>query len=64
MDIKDAYEFANKMRQLARQADKFGYTRMEILERMIEIAQNYEEVAERMEMDQIVQMQRDWVEAN
>lgn len=64
MDIHSATEFARKMRGLARRADNFGYDRQTVLEELIAIAQNYEEVAERIEMDMIVQMQRDWVEAS
>jgi hypothetical protein len=51
------------MRNLARRADTFGYNRQQILEAMIDIAENYEEVAERSEMEMIIQSQRDWVEA-
>lgn len=64
MDIHSATEFARKMRGLARRADNFGYDRQTVLEELIAIARNYEEVAERIEMDMIVQMQRDWVEAS
>ena len=64
MDIQTATEFARKMRGLARRADNFGYDRQTVLEEIINIAENYEEVAERIEMDMIIQMQRDWVEAN
>lgn len=64
MDIQTAYEFAKKLRGLARRADNFGHDRQSILEELIYLAENYEDVAERMEMDMIVQMQRDWVEAS
>jgi hypothetical protein len=63
MDIQAAYEFAKNMRNLARRADTFDYNRQQILEAMIDIAENYEEVAERSEMEMIIQSQRDWVEA-
>ena len=62
MDIQTAYEFSKAMRNLARRADSFGKDRQSILEEIIAIAENYEGVAERIEMDMIVQMQRDWVE--
>jgi len=64
MDIQAATEFARKMRSLARRADNFGYDRQAVLEEIINIAENYEEVAERIEMNMIVQMQQDRVEAN
>jgi hypothetical protein len=64
MDIQGANEFAKKMRNLARRADTFGYNRQQILEAMIDIAENYEEVAERFEMETIIQSQRDFVEAS
>jgi hypothetical protein len=56
------YEFAKKLRGLARRADNFGYDRQRILEELVYAAENYEEVAERLEMDYLVQMQRDAVE--
>ena len=62
MDIQSAKEFARKMRGLARRADNFGYDRQAILEEIISIAENYEEVADRLELAEIVQAQRDWVE--
>jgi hypothetical protein len=49
---------------LARRADSFGYSRQQILEAIIDVAQNYEEVAERVELQMIIQMQNDWVEAS
>jgi len=55
-------EFAKKMRSLARRADNFNYDRQAILEAIIDIAENYEEVSERIEMGNIIQTQRDWVE--
>lgn len=64
MDIHAATEFARKMSGLARRADNFGYDRQAILEEIINIAENYEEVAERIEMEMIVQMQHDVVEAS
>jgi len=64
MDIQTAYEFAKKLRGLARRADNFGHDRQRVLEELIYLAENYEDVAERMEMNMIVQMQRDWVEAS
>lgn len=57
-------EIAKKMRSLARRADNFGYDRQAILEAIVDIAENYEEVAERIELEMIIQAQRDWVESN
>jgi hypothetical protein len=64
MDLQSAIEVAKKMRSLARRADTFGYDRESILEAIIDIAENYEKVAEAVEMEMIVQMQRDMVEAS
>jgi|LakMenEpi03Aug12_release.lakeMendotaPanAssembly.Ray.scaffolds.fasta_scaffold24314_28 hypothetical protein len=64
MELQSAIEFARKMRSLARRADSFGYSRQQILEAIIDVAQNYEEVAERVELQMIIQMQNDWVEAS
>lgn len=63
MDIQAAQEIANKMRSLARRADSFGYNRQKVLEAIIEIAENYEEVSDRIELQMIIQMQRDAIEA-
>lgn len=63
MDIHAAQEIARKMRSLARRADSFGYDRQRILEAIIDIAENYEEVSERIELQMIIQMQRDAIEA-
>lgn len=63
MDIQAAHEFATKLRSLARRVDN-GRDRQSILEELIYLAENYEEVAERIDMDNIIQMQRDYVEAN
>lgn len=62
MDIQDAHEFAKGLRGIARRADTFGHDRQRILEELIFAAENYEKVAERMEMDMIVEWQRILVE--
>ena len=64
MDHRDLNEIAKKLRGIARRADTFGHNRQRILEELIFAAENYEAHAERIEMDMIVQMQQDWVEAN
>ena len=56
------YEVAKKIRWHVRMADRFGVDRHTILEELIALAENYEAVAERTEMQMIVQMQRDAVE--
>ena len=64
MDHRDLNEIAKKLRGIARRADTFGHNRQRILEELIFAAENYEAHAERIEMDMIIQMQQDWVEAN
>lgn len=64
MDLESAREFSVSLRRLARRADNACYDRQEILEAIIKMAEGYEEVADDLEMKKIVQMQRDWVEAN
>jgi hypothetical protein len=59
----DQYEFAKRLRSLARRADNFGKSRQDILEELIMIAEDYEDQAERIEMQMIIQMQKDMVEA-
>lgn len=58
------YELAKKLRNLLRRADNFGYDRQRLAEEILFIAENYEGVAERMEMDMYIQMQNDAVEAS
>lgn len=57
-------EFAKKLRGLARRADNFAYDRKKLLDDLIFMAENYEDVAERLEMQMIVEDQRNWIEAN
>lgn len=57
-------EFAKRLRTITRRADTFGHNRQSILEELIFMAELYETQAEKIEMDMIIQMQRDWVEAN
>lgn len=51
-------EFAKRLRGLARRSDNFGKTRQDILEEIISMAEDYEAVAERIEMQMIVEAQR------
>ena len=53
------YEVAKKIRQHVRMADRFGRDRKSILEELIALAENYEAVAERTELQMIAQMQND-----
>ena len=60
----DYMVFAERLRNLARRCDAFGKDRQDILWEIIAIAEDYEEKVERLEMEQIIQMQRDLVEAS
>jgi len=64
MNFESAREFSSSLRRLARSADVFGYDRKELLMSLVQMAEKYEEVADDLEMKKIIQMQRDWVEAN
>jgi hypothetical protein len=57
------YEFSKSLRKLLRRADRFGYDRQRLAEEVLFLAENYETVAEDLEMKMIIQMQRDMVEA-
>jgi hypothetical protein len=60
--MQDYYEFGKSLRKLLRRADRFGYDRQRLAEEVLYIAENYEKVAEHLELQMIVQMQRDAVE--
>lgn len=62
--MQDYYEFAKTLRKLLRRADRFGYDRQRFAEEVLFLAENYEDVAERLELQMIIQMQRDAVEAS
>ena len=64
MDFRDAYETAKSLRGLLRRADNFGYDLQGLKEEILFKAEALETFAEKQEMEMIVQMQRDWVEAN
>ena len=55
----DYYEFAAKLRNLARTIEDPA-----VYMPLVKIAEEYEDRAEALELEMIVQMQRDWVEAN
>jgi hypothetical protein len=63
MDMHAAIEIAKKLRTLVRQADD-AWSAREILLELIAMADDYQDRAEAMEMEMIIQMQLDWVEAN
>ena len=60
----DYMEFAKRLRNLARRSDNFGKNRQDILWEIIAIAEDYEQKANRIEMEMIIQAQRDAVEAS
>jgi hypothetical protein len=62
--MQDYYEFGKSLRKLLRRADRFGYDRQRLAEEVLYIAENYEKVAERLEMQMIIQMQNDAVNAS
>jgi hypothetical protein len=57
-------EIAKLLRGLVRRADNFGKTRQDVLEEIIWFCENLENVAEHEEMQEIVQLQRDWAANN
>jgi hypothetical protein len=63
MNIHSALEIAKKLRKLAHMGD-YGYDKSDMILELIAMADDYQDLAEAMEMEMIVQMQRDWVEAN
>ena len=62
--MQDYYEFGKSLRKLLRRADRFEYDRQRLAEEVLFLAENYEKVAENLELQMIVQMQRDAVEAS
>lgn len=57
------YEFAKDLRKLLRRADRFGYDLQTLKEEILFLAEAKETYAEYVEMEMIVQMQKDMVEA-
>ena len=64
MDVHAAYEVSKKLRNLVRHADGEKWNASELMLELIAMADDYQEVGEAIEMEMIVQMQRDWVEVN
>lgn len=60
--MKEHWEFAKDLRKLLRRADRFGYDLPRLKEEILYLAESKETYAEAVEMEQIVQAQRDWVE--
>jgi len=60
----EQYEFAKQLRNLLRRADTFGYDLQRLKEEVLFVAETQEENAERIEMAQIIEMQRELVEAS
>lgn len=52
-------EFAKRLRSLARRSDNFGKDRQDILEEIIMMAEHYETWAERIEMQMVLDMQKE-----
>jgi hypothetical protein len=59
----EQYEFAKQLRNLLRRADRFGYDLQQLKEEVLSVAELQEANAERLEMQMIIQMQNDMVEA-
>ena len=58
------YEFAKDLRKLLRRSDRFGYSTQRLKEEILFLAEAKEAYAEHLEMEMIIQMQRDMVEAS
>lgn len=58
------YEFAKDLRNLLRRADRFGYDLQRLKEEVLYLAEAKETYAESVELDMIIQAQRDRVEAS
>ena len=61
--MKEHYEFATDLRKLLRRADRFGYDLQRLKEEILFLAEAKETYAEHIELQMIIQMQRDMVEA-
>lgn len=59
----EQYEFAKQLRNLLRRADRFGYDLQRLKEEVLYVAEVQEANAERIEMQMIIQLQQDGVEA-
>lgn len=59
----EQYEFAKQLCNLVRRADRFGYDLQTLKEEIIYVSEIQEANGERMEMDMIIQLQQDVIEA-
>jgi hypothetical protein len=62
--MMEYYEFGKSLRKLLRRADRFGYDRQTLAEEVLSLAENYEKIAEHLELQMIIQMQNDAVNAS
>ena len=60
--MQEYLEVTKSLRNLLRRADRFGYDLQRLKWEILSVAENYEDVADRIEMEMIVQMQNDMVE--
>jgi hypothetical protein len=64
MDFRDAYDTAKSLRGILRRADNFGYDLQRLKEEILFKAEALEAYGEKQEMQMIIEMQQDWVEAS
>lgn len=62
--MQEYLEVTKSLRNLLRRADRFGYDIQRLKWEILSVAENYEDVADRIEMEMIVQMQNDMVECD
>lgn len=55
----DYYVFEEQLRNLIRRADNAGYTQRQVLESLMELADQYQEKAEKLDLEAIVAAQND-----
>jgi len=60
--MKEHYGFAKDLRDLLRRADRFGYSTQRLKEEILALAESKETYAEHLEMEMLIQMQRELVE--
>ena len=57
--MMEYYIFEKQLRNLVRRADNAGYTQREVLESLVELANEYQEKAEELELAKIIEAQND-----
>jgi hypothetical protein len=60
--MQEYLEVTKSLRNLLRRSDRFGYDLERLKWEILSVAENYEDVADRIEMEMIIQMQNDMVE--